>query len=102
MKKALIIVLAVVLVGCAVGGYFIYRHNSMYISKEAALNIALEDAGLSSADLADADVDFESSRYSAWYDVEIKTHTTKLEYTVDASTGAIMSVREKDMDKKGD
>lgn len=94
-KKVLIIVLVLVLIGCAIGGYFIYRHNTMYISKDQALEIALDDAGLVVPDLKKHDIDFESTRYSAWYDVEFKTHTTEYDYTIDASTGAILSKNSK-------
>ena len=91
MKKALIIVLVVVLIGCAIGGYFIYRHNTMYISKDEAMQVAMTDAGLLMSDLTDHSIDFESTRYSAWYDVDLDTHGMEYEYTIDASTGAILS-----------
>ena len=53
MKKAfktvLIVLVVLLVIGAAIGGYFIYRHNSMYIGKDAALQIALSDAGVSPA-----------------------------------------------------
>ena len=48
LKNILIAVLVLVIIGAAIGGYFIYRHNDTYIGAEAALNIALDDAGNSS------------------------------------------------------
>ena len=62
MKKAsktVLIVLAVLLViGAAIGGYFIHRHSSMYIGRDAALQIALSDAGVSPAAVREKDVEF--------------------------------------------
>ena len=60
MKKAcktvLIILVVLLVIGAAVGGYFIYRHNSMYIGKDAALQIALSDAGVTPAAVREKDV----------------------------------------------
>ena len=74
MKKAsktVLIVLVVLLVlGAAIGGWCIYRHNSMYIGRDAALQIALSDAGVSPAAIREKDVEFERSRNGAWYDID--------------------------------
>ena len=46
MKKVLTILLVIVLLGVAIGGFFIYRYVSSTIGKDAAVQIALKDAGL--------------------------------------------------------
>ena len=38
LKTVLIIVLALVLIGLCIGGYFIWRHTTTYIGKDAALS----------------------------------------------------------------
>ena len=46
MKKALIVVLVLLVLGALIGGFFIYRHASSTIGKKAAVEIALKDAGV--------------------------------------------------------
>ena len=46
MKKALLILLAIVLLAAAIGGFFLYRHLSTTIGRSAAVQVALSDAGL--------------------------------------------------------
>ncbi len=70
--------------GCAFGG-------NKKIGKEAALQIALEDAGLTSAGAADIDVDLEKSFSGDWYEVSFESGRTEYEYKVDAHTGEIIS-----------
>lgn len=94
MKKAsktVLIVLVVLLVlGVAIGGWCIYRHNSMYIGRDAALQIALRDAGVSPAAIREKDVEFERSRNGAWYDIDFEVPGTEYEYSLDAATGEIL------------
>ena len=66
LKNILIAVLVLVIIGAAIGGYFIYRHNDTYIGAEAALNIALDDAGTTVTMIYSDDVEFEKTRHSAW------------------------------------
>lgn len=65
LKNILIAVLVLVIIGAAIGGYFIYRHNDTYIGAEAALNIALDDAGTTVTMIYSDDVEFEKTRHSA-------------------------------------
>ena len=58
LKNILIAVLVLVIIGAAIGGYFIYRHNDTYIGAEAALNIALDDAGTTVTMIYSDDVEF--------------------------------------------
>ena len=99
MKKGLkiaIIVLAVVLVaGAVIGGYFIYRNKTMYISKQDALEIALSDSGVDRRSIIETDVDLEKTAYAAVYEVEIETAGAEYKYVLDASTGEILSSKVK-------
>ena len=58
VKTVLIVLVVLLVIGAAIGGFFIYRHNSMYIGKDAALQIALNDAGVSPAAVREKDVEF--------------------------------------------
>ena len=94
MKKAcktvLIVLVVLLVIGAAVGGYFIYRHNSMYIGRDAALLIALHDAGASPAAVREKDAEFERSRNGAWYDIDFETAGMEYSYSLDAATGEIL------------
>lgn len=96
LKTVLIIVLALVLIGLCIGGYFIWRHTTTYIGKDEALSIAMQDAGISANQIKEADADFEKTAYAAWYDVDIDTRDgMEHEYDIDAKTGEILSSRSK-------
>lgn len=94
MKKAfktvLIVLVVLLVIGAAIGGYFIYRHNSMYIGKDAALQIALSDAGVSPAAVREQDVEFERNRNGTWYDIDFETSGMEYSYSLDAATGEIL------------
>ena len=51
LKTVLIIFLVLVIIGLAIGGYFIWRHNTTYIGKRAAEEIAIADSGLTAAQI---------------------------------------------------
>ena len=87
MKKALIIILAILILGAAAGGFLIYRHASITIGRKAAVEIALADAGLERSQIYDVDVDYEHG----WYDVEFESPRGDLFYRIDARTGAILT-----------
>ena len=86
LKNILIAVLVLVIIGAAIGGYFIYRHNDTYIGAEAALN-----AGTTVNMIYSDDVEFEKTRHSAWYEVEFDTHQNEYDYIIDAVTGEILN-----------
>ena len=90
LKTVLIILIAALLIGAAIGGYFIWRHTSTYIGRDAAIQAAVTDAGLNVAGVYDVSAEFEKSAGSAWYDVDFQTHGTEYEYSVDAVSGAIL------------
>ena len=95
MKKGLKITLVVILIlavlGGCIGGWFIWRHNNKYLGKDQALQTALGDAGLTAAEVFDIDTEFESNRYSAWYEVSFETHGMEYEYVIDAANGSILN-----------
>ena len=59
MKKILTILIVIILLGAAIGGFFIYRHASTTIGRDAAIEAALADAGLMRSGAYDIDVDYE-------------------------------------------
>ena len=89
-KTVLIVLVVLLVLGAAIGGCFIYRHNSMYIGKDGALQIALSDAGVSPAAVREKDVEFEHSRNGAWYDIDFETAGMEYTYSLDAVTGEIL------------
>ena len=87
MKKLLIILLVIVLLGAAVGGFFIYRHVSSTIGRNAAVQIALKDAGLERNQAYDLDVDYEHG----YYEVDFESGKGDFSYRIDARTGEILT-----------
>ena len=89
-KTALIILCVLLLIGAAVGGYFIWRHHTLYIGADAALGVAIDDAGVLMSDTFDVDVDFEHKRGRSWYEVEFETAEAVFDYIIDARTGEVL------------
>lgn len=84
LKTALIILIVLLIIGTAIGGYFIWRHHALYIGA------ALDDAGVLAAEAFDVDVDFEHERGRSWYDVEFETAAAEYDYIIDAGTGEVL------------
>ena len=63
----------------------------MPIGMQAALEAAAQYAGLTTADITDADVDPELDENPAHYEVELHTQWGEFEYLVDAYTGKVLS-----------
>ena len=80
----LILALVVSVCGCAFGG-------SKKIGKNAALQAALEDAGLSSDEVTDIDIELEKTLSSAWYEVDFESGRAEYEYRINAYTGEVLS-----------
>lgn len=91
VKTILIIALVLVLIGACIGGFFIWRHNTTYIGRHAAEDIAVKDSGLAANEIKDIEADFEKNRYIAWYEVEIESFNAEYEYIIDARTGEILN-----------
>lgn len=87
-KKTVLLVLAVVFAiavcGCALGG-------KKMIGKDAALQVALEDAGLTSEEVRDVDIELDRTLTSRRYEVDFEAGRTEYEYRIDAYTGEILS-----------
>ena len=82
----LIVVLSLVLSGCAFGG-------GKKIGKKAALQAALADAGLTAEQVVDIDIEWERDLGSAWYEIDFESGRTEYEYKVNAYSGEILSAR---------
>ena len=93
MKKAIIIIVAVILVGAAIAGFCVWSFNSKYISSDEALNIAVADAGFTLAEVGDTDIDFEKYNGSATYEVDFEVGFTEYKYILNAETGEIIDSR---------
>ncbi len=87
-KTAVLLVVVLALVvsvcGCGLGG-------SKKIGRTAALQAALDDAGLTRNEVTDIDIEFEKALSSAWYEVDFESGRTDYEYRIDAYTGEILS-----------
>ena len=82
----LVIILAVMFSGCALGG-------EKMIGKDAALQAALTDAGLTADQVVDIDIELERDLRSAWYEIDFECGRTEYEYKVNAYSGEILSAR---------
>lgn len=87
MKKILTILLVIVLLGAAIGGFFIYRHVSSTIGRDAAVQIALKDAGIERNQAYDLEVDYEHG----YYEVDFESGKGDFSYRIDARTGEILT-----------
>ena len=92
LKTALIILIVLLIIGTAIGGYFIWRHHALYIGADAALGAALDDAGVLAADV---DVDFEHEYGRSCYEVQFETAEAEYDYIIDAGTGEVLKAAAK-------
>lgn len=94
-KTLIIIIVAAVLIAALVIGlvwYFVWN-DSAYIGRDAASSAALADAGFAAADVQRLKSDFERDDGFVYYEVSFVSGTTEYEYTIDASTGAVLHVQ---------
>ena len=63
------------------------------IGKDAALQAALTDAGLTADQAVDIDIELERDLRSAWYEIDFECGRTEYEYKVNAYSGEILSAR---------
>ena len=82
----LVIILAVMFSGCALGG-------EKMTGKDAALQAALTDAGLTADQAVGIDIELERDLRSAWYEIDFECGRTEYEYKVNAYSGEILSAR---------
>ena len=91
MKKILI---AVVLL-CTLCLSACSPFGSKLIGKDAALEIALNDAGVEKAKAIDIDIELESDKYNQWYEVEFDAGNLEYDYRIQAETGEILTAKAK-------
>lgn len=91
VKTILIVALVLVLIGACIGGFFIWRHNTTYIGRHTAEDIAVKDSGLALNEIREIKAEFEKNHYTAWYEVEIETFDMDYDYVIDARTGDILN-----------
>ncbi len=60
------------------------------ITREEALAIVYDDAGVSASDVRRPEIELDTERGVVVYEIEFKTATTEYEYTVNVLTGEIM------------
>ena len=87
MKKILTVLLVIILLCAAIGGFLIYRHVSTTLGRNAAIEAALADAGLTRSAVYDIDVDYEHG----YYEVSFESAAGEFEYRINARTGAVLS-----------
>ena len=108
MKKAIIaiVVLAIVAIGGIGIGYYFSQQNTApvqqgtnqssgaSIDEAEARQIALEDAGLTEADVNFTRTQLDRDDGRRYYEVEfiVSADNTKVDYEIDADTGAVVSV----------
>lgn len=64
--------------------------TSAYIGKDKAKAIALEDAGVTEAEVYDLDVDFDYEQGVLVYEVDFELGSTEYDYDIDARSGEIL------------
>lgn len=101
MKKvitAIVIIALIAVVGIGAGYYFTHKNSaagtaSTTISEAEAQTAALEDAGLTEADVRFTKIQLDRDDGRQQYDLEFiaSADNTKYDYEIDAATGAIIS-----------
>ena len=87
MKKfiiAIVLVCSLCLSACSVFG-------GKQIGKDAALDIALADAGVEKNKAIDIDIELDSDKYNKWYEVEFDSGSHEYDYRIQAESGEILS-----------
>lgn len=100
MKKSVVVVCSLALSGVLVSGAVLARgvsEKKASIGSQSALDIALEDAGVRSAQASNAKSVFERAGDGYVYDVEFDCGMSEYDYIIDAKSGEIL-VRDIDSD----
>ena len=100
MKKSVAVVCSLALSGVLVSGAVLARgvsEKKASIGSQSALDIALEDAGVRSAQASNAKSVFERAGDGYVYDVEFDCGMSEYDYIIDAKSGEIL-VRDIDSD----
>ena len=91
MKKIVPVFALIVLL--LAGGFFLFRSVGGRIGRDAAVRIALTDAGFARTEVYDVDVDYERERGGAYYEVDFEKGALEYKYVIDARSGAILGFR---------
>lgn len=89
MKK----ILTVIVLVCALCLSACSAFGGKQITKDAALEIALADAGVEKNKAVDIDIELETDKYNKWYEVEFDSGSHEYDYRIQAETGEILSSR---------
>ena len=90
MKKLLTVILVIILLGAAIGGFLIYRHTSTMIGRDAAIDAALGHAGFNADQVSGlrCEKDYDDGREI--YDVEFRHGGYEYNYDIDAHSYRIV------------
>ena len=64
--------------------------DAQRIGSEAALQAALDEAGLTAEQVTDVDVEFERNLRASWYEVDFESGKREYAYRVDAYSGEVL------------
>ena len=94
MKKKIILAVVLILV-LALAALLIVNAfvGGKTIGKDAALQAALADAGLTRDQVVDVDIELERERGSSWYEVDFEYGHAEYEYKINAYSGEILFSR---------
>ena len=90
LKKLSTIAITTVLGITLSSNFLISFANSNYIGVEKAKSIALQDAGLKSADVTFTEAKLDNSNKNKDYDIEFISGDKKYDYDIDAISGKIL------------
>ena len=97
MKKKTAIIIAVVvvvvLIAAAVAVWYFGFHTSGRIGRAAAEQAALNDAGLTAAQVTGLKAEFENEDGFRYYEVSFIYQAMEYEYAVDALTAQVLHVK---------
>ena len=97
MKKKTAIIIAVVvvvvLIAAAVAVWYFGFHTSGRIGRAAAEQAALNDAGLTAAQVTGLESDFENEDGFKYYEVSFIYNAMEYEYAIDAASGQVLHMK---------
>lgn len=83
-----------ILVESVLAWYLIQQFRDNYLRGDDALQIALEDAGISRDAARNVDIDLKTKRGTAWYEITFEGSSgSTYRCSVDAETGAVISMQ---------
>ena len=92
-KAIITCLICVIFAELAVSYYLVERFHELYLSRDEATAIALEDAGLTAEQVGGLTAKLKSRDGQAWYEIAFEQTAPpcpSYEYRVDAETGSIL------------